>query len=394
MLSILTSLPPNRRYRISVSTFFFIAGLTFATWASRIPDIKNKLQLSDAGLGAVLFALPLGLMTSLPISGYMVSNFGSRKMMLIASIVYPATLIFIGFVNTPWQLGGVLFLFGLISNLFNISVNTQAVGVEALYGRSIMASFHGLWSLAGFSGAAIGTLIISMGFEPYLHFIIIFATALLLVILFYGNTLPTTASTSSAPVFAIPDRSLLKLGILAFFCLVCEGTMFDWSGVYFDKVVKAPIHLSTVGFVAFMSSMAGGRFAGDWLANRFGKKVMLQVSGILITIGLAFSIIFTGIITATIGFLLVGMGVSSVVPLVYGEAGRSTTMSPGAALAAVSTIGFMGFLIGPPMIGFIAEATNLRWSFAVVAALGFCTTLISSKLVFTETETSSSLVHH
>ncbi len=380
MPSILTSLPANRRYRISVSAFFFIAGLTFATWASRIPDIKNKLQLSDGGLGTVLFALPLGLMTSLPVSAYMVSNFGSRKMMLTASITYPAILISLGLVNTSWQLAFALFFFGLIGNLFNISVNTQAVGVEALYGRSIMASFHGLWSLAGFSGATIGTLIISLGFVPYTHFIIIFFTALVLVLLCYGDTLPHTNPSSSAPIFAIPDSSLLKLGILAFFCLVCEGTMFDWSGVYFEKIVKAPKQFTTIGYVAFMSSMAGGRFAGDWLANRFGKKVMLQVSGILIAIGLSVSIIFTGLVTATVGFLLVGMGVSSVVPLVYGEAGRSTTMSPGAALAAVSTIGFLGFLIGPPMIGFIAQATNLRWSFAVVAALGFCTTIISSKL--------------
>ncbi|MEO7802738.1 MAG: MFS transporter [Ginsengibacter sp.] len=394
MPSILTSLPANRRYRISVSTFFFIAGLTFASWASRIPDIKNKLHLSDGGLGAVLFALPLGSMTSLPISGYMVSHFGSRTMLLIASIIYPVVLIFIGLVNTPWQLGLVLFVFGLFGNLFNISVNTQAVGVEALYGRSIMASFHGLWSLAGFTGAAIGTLITSFDLQPFAHFIIICSITFLLMLFFYKDSLPTTTSTTKQPIFVLPDSSLIKLGLLAFFCMVCEGTMFDWSGVYFDKIVKAPRQLITLGYVAFMSSMAGGRFAGDWLANRFGKKTMLQISGILIAVGLAISIFFSGIITATIGFLMVGMGVSSVVPLAYGEAGRSSTMSPGAALAAVSTIGFLGFLIGPPMIGLIAQATDLRWSFGVVAILGFCTTLISSKLKLKDNNESDTALTH
>ncbi len=192
--------------------------------------------------------------------------------------------------------------------------------------------------------------------------------------------MPADLRTASQPIFAKPDRVLLKLGLIAFFCLVCEGTMFDWSGVYFEKVVQAPKELITLGYVAFMSTMAGGRFAGDWLANRLGKKTMLQVSGIVIAIGLLIAVIFPAIIPATIGFLFVGIGVSSVVPLVYGAAGRSTTMSAGVALASVSTIGFLGFLVGPPLIGFIAQGFGLRWSFAGIALLGFCTTLLASSV--------------
>lgn len=374
------SISPNRAHRIAVSIFFFIAGFTFASWASRIPDIKTKLALSDAGLGAVLFALPVGLMVSMPLSGFFVARFGSKKVVMTASLFYPVTLILLGLAATSWQLAAVLFVFGFWGNIFNISVNTQAVGVEALYGRSIMASFHGLWSLAGFSGAAVGTLMITIPLSPVIHFAIICATSFLLAFSAYKYMLPHNSGNSSQPIFAKPDSALLKLGLIAFGCLVCEGTMFDWSGVYFQKVVKAPAAFTTLGYVAFMSSMAAGRFIADWLVTKFSVKTMLQCSGLIIATGLLTAVIFPFLLPATIGFLLVGIGVSSVVPLVYGLAGKSKTMSPGVALAAVSTIGFLGFLVGPPLIGFIAELAGLRLSFTVIAMIGLGTTILASKV--------------
>ncbi|WP_205512902.1 MFS transporter [Longitalea arenae] len=373
----------KRAARLSIGTFFFIAGLCFASWASRIPDIKLHLQLSDGGLGAVLFALPVGLMLSLPFSGWLVHRFGSRKMVLLAAVVYPFFLCTIGLVHQTWQLVVVLFAFGLVGNLFNIAVNTQAVSLEVLYGRSIMASFHGIWSLAGFAGAAIGTLMINFHLSPFTHFCIITGTAYLLIMLLYRNTLKQDINAGDdRPLFAKPDSTLLKLGLIAMCCMVCEGTMFDWSGVYFQKVVEAPKGLIPLGYTAFMSTMAGGRFVGDKLITRLGTLRILQLSGLVIACGLAIAIGFPSLVTATLGFMLVGIGVSSVVPLVYGVAGKSTQFSPGVALAAVSTIGYLGFLAGPPMIGFIADLSSLRWSFALIAVLGFTTTIISSKTKF------------
>ncbi|MEO6550194.1 MAG: MFS transporter [Ferruginibacter sp.] len=375
-----TTMPSRRIHRIALSVFFFIAGFTFASWASRIPDIKAKLLLSDAGLGGVLFALPIGLMVGLPASAYLVARFGSRHMVLVAALLYPLTLIFLGLAPSVWVLSVTLFVFGLWGNLFNISVNTQAVGVEALYGRSIMASFHGIWSLAGFFGAAVGTIMIGLQLTPFTHYCIIAATAFLLVFVSFPYTLPHQQSNTTTPLFAKPDASILHLGLIAFGCLVCEGTMFDWSGVYFQKVVKVQANYTTLGYVAFMSSMAAGRFVADWLATKLGTKKMLQCSGIVITTGLLTAVIFPYLISATIGFLLVGLGVSSVVPMVYGLAGKSKTMLPGMALAAVSTIGFLGFLIGPPLIGFIAGAFNLRWSFTVIAIIGLITTIMAGNV--------------
>src|SRR5665213_2163350 len=374
-----------RRHRIATSVFFFIAGLTFATWASRIPAIQAKLQLSDAGLGGILFSLPLGLMLSLPLSGWMVSKYGSRPIMITGALLYPAILLLLASASSVTLLAMSLFLFGVLGNLLNIAMNTQAVGVESLYGRSVMASFHGLWSLAGFSGALIGTFFVSQGISPLTHFSIVAGLAVLLLFLFYKNTLPKDIGNNQPQkLFVKPDKKILLLGLIAFCCLLCEGAMSDWSGVYFKKIVEAPASMITLGYVAFTAMMALGRFLGDWLVTKLGVNNVLQISGTLITSGLLLSVIFPNIVTATLGFLLVGFGVSSVVPIVYGLAGKSKTMSPGTALASVSTIGFLGFLVGPPLIGFIAQAISLRWSFTLIGILGFGTAVLGSRLLLEE----------
>ncbi len=236
-------------------------------------------------------------------------------------------------------------------------------------------------SLAGFSGAVIGILFVSAGLSPIIQFSVVCGLCLLLTMVFFKYTLPhDTANSGSQPVFVKPDRHILLLGIIAFCCLLCEGAMADWSGVYFKKVVEAPVSYITLGYAAFTSTMALGRFLGDWLVTKFGVNRMLQMSGAMITLGLLIAVCFPFLSTAIIGFFLVGFGVSSVVPIVYGLAGKSTTMPASTALASVSTIGFLGFLVGPPLIGFIAEVVNLRWSFTLIALLGFGTTLLAGKV--------------
>ena len=372
---------PLTGYRIATSVYFFISGLTFASWASRIPAIQTKLQLSEAGLGTVLFALPVGLMVSLPISGWLVSKHSSKVVLVAASILYPMLLIPVAIAPSVWLLAIALFMLGLISNLMNIAMNTQAISVEKFYGRSIMASFHGLWSVGGFAGAIVGTIAVSSNLSPIIHFCIVAIATALFSIAAFKYALPAQSKEAGQSTkFAMPDKALWLLGSIAFCCLVCEGAMADWSGVYFTKVIEAPAAYTTLGYVAFTGTMAIGRFLGDGFVNRFGIKNTLAISGVLTALGLAIAVIFPTLIAATAGFLLVGFGVSSVVPIAYGVAGKSTGISPGVALATVSSIGFMGFLIGPPLIGFIAEASSLRLAFAIIAMLGLCTALLSRKI--------------
>lgn len=370
----------HRINRIAVSAVFFLFGLCFSSWASRIPGIQQSLGLSDAQLGLVLISLPVGSMISLPLAGFLTAKAGSRKIVIIATILYSLTLVTLGLAENGYHLVAGLFVFGLAGNLLNISINTQAVGVEALYKRSIMASFHGLWSLAGFAGAAIGTFMMGRGIFPYQHFIVIMITAVTILLLSNNNLLKEDANPkANQPIFVKPDKSLINLGIIAFCSMMCEGAMFDWSGIYFKKVVVADEAWLGAGYTAFMSMMALGRFVADWATVRFGLKRILQGSGLLTATGLLIAVLFPNIVTAITGFLLVGLGVSSVVPLVYSAAGRSKILSPGVALAAVSTIGFLGFLCGPPLIGFVAGATSLRISFAIIALMGLCVSIVSGK---------------
>jgi len=370
-------------HRLAVSSFFFLAGLCFSSWASRIPDIQTKLHLTNAALGAVLLGLPTGLMISLPFAGLLVAKFGSKHILMGAAVLYSFTLPLLGLVAYTWQLVICLFIFGFGGNMLNISVNTQAVSTEAIYGRSIMASYHGVWSLAGFTGAAIGTLMIGLKLLPYQHFLIIMFLAAMIMISASRHLLVTDINKNEQqPIFAIPDRSLISLGFIALCSMICEGAMFDWSGVYFQKVIQPPKELVAAGYTAFMATMATGRFVGDWFATRVGVKKILQISGALTAVGLFTAIIFPYFFTAIIGFLFVGAGVSSVIPFVYSAAGKSKILSPGVALAAVSTIGYLGFLFGPPFIGFIAQVSSLRVSLGLIAILGIGITVISTRTKF------------
>jgi MFS family permease len=376
-----SSATPSRLvHRVAVGASFFLQGLCFSTWAARISTVQQRLGLSDTELGGVLLAVPVGLLLSLPLSGWLVARHGSKLLTVLGLLLYATVLPLLGLAATTPQLMGALVFFGLAANMANISVNTQAVGVEALYGKSIMASFHGIWSLAGFTGAAIGTLMMANHVEPLTHFGFVTATVVLGVALMRPYLLPqNTGHDASQPIFVLPDKSLLVLGMLAFCSMLGEGTMFDWSGVYFRKVVQAPAAWVGVGFTAFMSTMAAGRFVADWFTDRFGRQRTLQLSGFFMAAGLLLAVALPTLVPATVGFMLVGVGVSSVVPLVYGAAGRSSVMSAGMALAAVSTVGFAGFLLGPPLIGLVAGISSLRVSFALIAVVGLCMTVLASR---------------
>lgn len=375
--------PPysNRRIRVAVSVFFFCSGIAFATWASRIPDIKLKLDLSNAALGLILFALPAGQLTAMPFSGRLVTHFGSRKILRVGMILYALALTNMGIAGSDVQLAVSLFLFGVCGNLCNISANTQAIRAEQLYGRPIMTSFHGVWSLAGFTGALIGLGFTAFHISPYIHFWIITGLIIILTLTMQEYLQRGKANvTEKRKFFSKPDGMLLQLGLIGFCSMASEGAMFEWSGVYFKEVVQADGKLVILGYTSFMIMMATGRFLGDKLILRFGRKRLLQYSGMLIAFGLLLSAIFPYLATATIGFMLVGIGVSSIVPMVYSSTSRVSKIPPGMALAAVSSVSFLGFLVGPPIIGFVAEISSLRYSFAVIAMLGAGISLMVSRL--------------
>lgn len=368
--------------RIAISSLFFLHGLCFGSWGSRIPAIQEFHHLSESELGTLLLSIPIGQILSMPLAAGMVARFGSRNILIIAACFYGMILTTLGLAPDILSIVICLSCFGLASNLVNISLNTQAVDLEAIYNKPIMASFHGLWSTAGFVAAAIGAVMIGNGVVPYKHFILISIIALCTLV-FSSRYLIRETKKSQAPgkkSFSLPDRSIMGLGLIAFLSMVCEGAMFDWSGIYFKKVVEAEGAWVGTGYVAFMTTMAGTRFFADRFKEKYGILTIIRVSGLLIFLGLMTSVLFPHLITAIIGFLMVGSGVSALVPLVFSEAGRSKSVSPSSAIASVSTIGFLGFLIAPPVIGWIAGMSSLKTSFTLVAFIGLSIALLAKKL--------------
>lgn len=360
------------RIRWAVSLFYFGMGLCFSSWASRIPNIKAALQLSDGELGTILFALPVGQLTMMFFSGRLVTRFGSHRILPFAILMYAFSLTNIGLAQNAWQLALALVSFGVFGNLTNISVNTQGIYTEGLFKRTIMSSFHGMWSLAGFTGALVGLGMLALKITTYMHFVVVAFIVLLLVAINLKFLIKAKEKVrvEKKKTFSKPDMSLVLLGIIGFCSMASEGIMFDWSGVYFKDVVKAPGPLIVIGYTSFMIMMASGRFFGDRLINKFGRKTVMQISGVMISFGLYMAVIFPYIIPCTLAFMVVGLGVSTVIPTLYSIAGKHPTIPTGEALTAVSSVSFLGFLMGPPVIGHISEQFGLQFSFAFIGMFG------------------------
>jgi MFS family permease len=363
---------PVKKTLTAVSVFFFIQGVVFGSWASRIPDLKDKLHLGEGALGTILFMLPMGQLTMMPFSGRIVTRYGSRNVLRVALMGYSFILLLIGQVHESWQLALCLYLFGVIGNMCNISVNTQGVNAESIHHRPIFTTFHGLWSLGGFTGALIGWVMIGQGIDPAIHFPCITLFVWVNDFIFQRYLIPRQAVSSVIPKyrFRLPQGQLLLLGLIAFCCMSVEGCMFDWTGVYFRQVVGADERFVSAGYAAFMITMSAGRFMGDGLSSRWGRKRWAMISGGLITTGIGLTVLMPALLPAVIGCMLTGIGVSSIIPLMYSTAGKDPGIASGIAIASVAGIGYLGFLLGPPIIGYIAEAVGLRYSFALMGMGG------------------------
>jgi len=368
--------------RIILSGYFFLTGICFSSWASRIPDIKTHLGLSDGAFGAILFFLPIGSFLGIPISGSLTAKYGSKTMVTLAAIFYPLALINISFANNTSYLAFSLFIFGVIGNMFNVSVNTQATALAKLFDKSIISTFHGFWSLAGFVGGLLGGLFVAKSISTFQQFITVAIIGWIFLLITKNYLMPDEKSTTSIKkMWTKPSPLLFQFGLVAFSNMICEGMMFDWSGVYYKDVIHASDTWRTTGYICFMACMTTGRMFSDKLINYWGPRKQLMLSGLVVTLGLVIAVSYPHLLVSTIGFMFVGFGVSSVIPTIYGTVGRNA--APGRAsidLASVSSVGFFGFLIGPPIIGFLSQAIGLRWAFLSVALLGIVTFLQAHRL--------------
>ncbi|MBD0724590.1 MFS transporter [Flavobacterium sp. L1I52] len=357
-------------YRLATTVFFFISGFGYSSWASRIPAIKEQLHLSEAEFGTVLFAFPIGLMLTMPFTRRILNIMSSRYCMLLGAVMFNVVLALPGFAAFVWQLVLILLIFGGSRNILNLSMNAQALEVQRLYPKSIMTTFHAVWSLAGFAGAGLGYVMVTQHIDPSFHLLGISVAMLAVTASFYPMTIECEPSKEQSKFFSMPDKTLLKFAIICFVSMACENTMYDWSGIYFQNVLHASQKMTTAAFVFFMTAVTLGRFCGDYAVMRFGIKNILLYSAIFISLGFSLCFLLPFVVTTIFGFVLIGIGVSCTVPLVFSIAGKSKNLSSGSALTSISTIGYLGFLVVPPMVGYISEVLSMKWAFLIMAFLG------------------------
>ena len=359
--------------RLAVAVYFFLTGATFASWATRIPAVQTKLGLSPGELGVALLGTAAGELVSMNLAGYLAARFGSRSVTILASVCLSGMLPILALAPTLLVLVATLVLFGASFGSVNVAMNTQGVVVERRYDRSIFSSFHACYSIGGLTGALVGGLVAAHDIAPLPHFLGVAFLGIILTLSVARFLLPARADAQGTGVaFARPTRTLLTLGLVAFCVVLGEGAMADWSAVYLNTILRAGVGLAATGYAAFSIVMAVGRGLGDRLTNRFGPGMMVRLGGLVAAAGLTLALVVNWVPLALVGFGLVGAGFSVIFPLTLSAAGRTSKQVSGTAIATVATCGYVGFLVGPAVIGFAADALSLRLALGVVVLLSLC----------------------
>ncbi len=362
----------SSRARVAVAAIFFLNGISVASWVVRIPDVQHALALSSGALGVALLAAAAGALVAMPIAGKLVSARGSRPVVIAMAMAYAATLALPALAPTLPLLVIALFVNGAANGSLNVAINAHASLVARRLDRPILASFHALFSGGGLAGAALGGAVAGLGVSATVHLAMV-GVAMAAVVLVARRVMLDPAEDRVVPLDVVhavahrPRLRVLVLGALAFTVLFAEGAMGDWSAVYLRDVAGAGPALVASGYAAFSVMMALGRVVGDRLTAWVGAHRMVGVGGLLAAGGIVLALVDPATTAIAIGFGAVGAGLATAFPSVIFAAGRVPGTSAGDGIAGVATLGYFGLLAGPPIIGFVAQATSLRGGMAAVA---------------------------
>lgn len=369
-----------RAARYAVAAIFCINGMALANWITRIPDVKAALGLSDALLGIALFSLAGGALAAQVITGWLVGRYGSRGVTTALAIGFGLSVALPGQTHTLPQLIAALVVLGGLNGGLDVAMNAQAALVERRYERTIMSSFHGLWSAGGLIGAGIGGLLGARGVALPWHLGVVAIVTASLMALVSRWLLADPPHADGGPAFAAPPRALLAMGLLAFSVLLCEGAVADWSAVYLRDGLGAGPGMAAAGYGAFALTMAAGRLSGDWIILRLGPLAIVRGGAVLVVLGVGLALLGGLVPLAVVGFGLIGAGLATVFPLILSAAARTPGVAPATAIAAMATAGYSGFLVGPPLIGSAAAALTLRGALGLLALCGLLMLLLAGRL--------------
>jgi predicted MFS family arabinose efflux permease len=361
------------RQRYALGGYFALNGLGLSCWAPRIPEVRNELAMEEAELGAVLLCIALGALLAMPATGALVDRYGARTTTVAAAAAYSMAIAGIGVAENGLMLGLVLFLTGLSNGALDVSMNTLAQRHERAVAQPMLAWFHGLFSLGTVAGAALGTSAAALGIPPGHQFFAVGCGGLF-VALALGPAAPRHGPRCPSPAQPEPGlrddrpawRPLLPLGLMAFCVLLTEGAVADWTAVLLTDAAGASPGAAASGYLAFTIAMTAGRLAGDRVMVRLGPFAVLRWGAALMVPGLLALIAVPAVPSAVVGCVLLGIGLSCLFPQLVRHAALTADQAPGRAVSAVSTLGYFGFLVGPPLIGLVAEVVSLRAALAML----------------------------
>jgi MFS family permease len=360
-----TSSAAERRARWAVAVIFLANGFFLGTWAALIPAVEERLRISHGELGIALLSIAVGAVIAMPLGGVAISRLGSATVLRIATICW------FTFFSLPMLAPDLpllilaLFFFGASNGVMDVAMNAHGVAVEQRLARPVMSSFHGMFSLGGLIGAGAAAVLLPIS-AAVSHAFLMSAIAGTICLVTFVHLLPAAVdSGSSHPAFAMPSRATFGIGALCFLALVAEGAMVDWSALHMRESLALGAGPAAIGFAAFSGTMAIGRFLGDWLRAHVGAVVLVRVSAYLAALGMALALVPVAWV-AIAGFAIVGLGLANLVPIFFGAGGKIPGQSSGTGIAAIASMGYFGFLAGPPVIGFAAQLTNLALALGLV----------------------------
>lgn len=375
-------LPSARRARWAVTVAFVLVGFVFASWVLHVPTVRDALALSERALGFALLWMAAGGIAAMPLAGAVTSRWGSGPSVRVLALLHPPVLLAVLFAPSAGTLATALALFGATGGLLDVAMNAHGVAVERALGRPVLSSFHASFSAGGLAGAGLGGLALGLGVPPLVHVSAVGLLGVLAGLTIGRFTLPATADLDETrPEMALASRAwrmpaVWLLGGLGFLCAVNEGGVADWGAVYLRDALGAGPGVDGLAFAAFMLSMMVGRFVGDALRRRFSDLALLGGGSALAGVGLSVTLLFASTpLLAAPGFAVLGFGLANAIPLLYRAADRAG--GPGGGISAVAAIGRLGVLAGPPVIGFVAEATSLRVGLGLMAGSAFAVALLA-----------------
>ncbi|WP_155298587.1 MFS transporter [Deinococcus kurensis] len=378
------TVPPRAEAaRRALNAIFMVNGAVFATWAVNIPGVRDGLELTPAQIGVALLASGLGGVASMSLVGRWIARWGSATVTRVATVLFLLSLLLPVFAPSLPALVAALAVLGAANGVMDVAMNAQGVTVERTLGRPIMSRLHAYFSLGGLIGAGLGSLLIGRVSIP-LHAGLVVAATLLLAAATLRLLIPDPAeatpqddpqarATPAGPLLSLP---VLLLGLLCFLGMLAEGANYDWAALYFRDVLTVPGGAAGLGYAAFVATMTLGRWFGDLGRARLGDEQIVRVGSLVTALGLALALLWRDPIPATLGFALSGLGLSNVVPVMYGTAGHALA---GRGIAAVAAIGYGGFLLGPPVIGFVADHVGLTWALGIALGSAALITLLGGR---------------